>query len=76
MQVLLHVVNLLLYYVVDREVADRPVIVSRCLPCLVLRDYRHLIRRDLIRDALVFAARSAKGARPPCFFYPTRAKFI
>ena len=46
MQVLLHVVNLLLGFVVDRKVDDRLMLIPGGLPILAHHDDRGLKRRD------------------------------
>ena len=50
MQVLLHVVDLLLGLVVDREVDDRLVLVPRGLPVLAHHNDRRLKRGDKRED--------------------------
>ena len=62
-EMLLHIVNFLLGFVVDREVDDRLVLIPRGLPVLAHHDDRGLKRRDLVRDALSCAARMPEESK-------------
>ena len=62
-EMLLHVVNLLLGFVVDRKVDDRLVFIPRRLSVLAHHDYRGLKRRDLVRDALSCVARMPEESK-------------